>query len=83
MHRFHVSSHAQHMHKYGKQDAKMLLEVMFVNLPLVVAEHALQLPQDVHQFLYQIPVHTDLHSMHCDAQSDKRQKEASQNHKFS
>jgi len=84
MHKFHVSSHAQHMRKYEKQNAKMLLEVMFVSLPLVVAEHELQLPQDVHQFLYQIPVHMGLHSMHCDAQSDKTQnKELSQNHKFS
>jgi hypothetical protein len=72
MHKFHISSHAQHMHKYGKQNAKML-EVIFVNLLLVVAEHELQLQQDVHQFLYQIPVHRGLHSMHCDAQSDERQ----------
>ena len=79
-----MSAAMQHMRKYGKQNAKMLLEVMFVSLPLVVAEHELQLPQDVHQFLYQIPVHMGLHSMHCDAQSDKRQnKELSQNHKFS
>jgi len=79
-----MSAAMQHMRKYGKQNTKMLLEVMFVNLPLVVAEHELQLPQDVHQFLYQIPVHMGLHSMHCDAQSDKRQnKELSQNHKFS
>jgi hypothetical protein len=44
------------------------------SLPLVVAEHELQLLQDVHQFLYQTLVHMGLHSMHCDAQSDKKGK---------
>jgi hypothetical protein len=83
MHKFYVSSHAAYA-QIRKKNAKMLLEVMFVRLPLVVAEHELQLLQDVHQFLCQIPVHMGLHSMHCDAQSDKRQnKELSQNHKFS
>lgn len=33
MNRLQVRSHAQHMHKYGKQNATMLLEDMFVNLP--------------------------------------------------
>jgi hypothetical protein len=33
MHKFNISSHEQHMHKFGKQNAKMLLEVMLLTYP--------------------------------------------------
>jgi hypothetical protein len=45
-----------------------------IDLPLGEAEHELQQMQDAHQFLCQIPAHTDLHGMHCEIQSDQNKE---------
>jgi hypothetical protein len=50
----------------------LLKKEMKVHLPLGEVEHGLQLLQDAHQFLCQILVRMDLHSMHCDVPSDQK-----------